>query len=88
MGANLFSNFRSRGDLPKMVVLLRCVQQKYLCIKGSPRKISKGGGGKVHRKTFGGGGCAYSEQYSFLRNELPKGGHKVSKGGECPPPPT
>ena len=56
MGANLFSNFRSRGDLPKMVVLLRCVQQKYLCIKGSPRKISKGGGGESTSEDIGGGG--------------------------------
>ena len=39
-----------------------------MLIRGSFRKISRGGGAKARRKTFwGGGGHAYSKQYSILK---------------------
>ena len=45
-----------------------------------------GGGGKSTSENIL-GGRAYSGQYSILKGCNSQGGHKVFKGGICPPPP-
>ena len=46
-------------------------------------------GQKHVRRCFGGGGGGVHivSGIQFRRVEIPNGGHKVSKGGQMPPPP-